>query len=82
MSVRRIVSSPSFRAAFGDLPLASKHGPESVFVQNLPDNRYRPPVPVPITHQGGESYTVMVEAFNTSRQVFFLVYPESIVANV
>ena len=75
LSVRRTLESSEFRRQFGRFSLPDQLGPESFFYQNIPENRFRSPTPWLFERRGQRPVACMVEAYNSTKQIFFLVYP-------
>jgi len=75
LTVRRILESSEFLQQLGSLTLPSRLGPESFFYRNMPVNKFRMPTPWIFERQGHHPVACMVEAYNSTKQIFFLVYP-------
>jgi len=80
LQARRFVASDDFQRAFGDVdwPYTSApeiFGPESWFVRNRPLNNFQVPRHWKMKTVSGERVQCTVEAYDSTRQVFFLVYP-------
>jgi Zn-dependent peptidase ImmA (M78 family) len=79
-ALRRSVTSPSFTARYGDVKWKEKYGIEDSLMKVLPfHNNHK------ITKQtalnirlNGESETFIVEAFNSSYEIFVLLCPASV----
>lgn len=75
LTTRRVLESPEFRKQFGSLNFPKDHGPGSFFFRNSPQNRFRLPTPWRCERHGYPPISCLVEAFNSTKQVFFLIYP-------
>lgn len=76
--LRRMVQSPSFTARFGRLSWPSQCRPGDLLHSFLPlERRFTRPSPCIIRNVNGEDERCVVEAFNSSYQIFILVCPES-----
>lgn len=76
LTVRRTLESGEFRARFGKFTVPEQFGPESFFYRNVPVNKFRLPTPWQ-WQQNSRSSLCLVEAYNSTKQIFFLVYPAS-----
>ncbi len=76
LTLRRSVESPSFIRIFGSGYWRDSYGPQTIFGQSLPEEgRFSRPAACRLTDQDGKSRQCLVEAFDSTYQVFFLVYP-------
>lgn len=75
LSVRRTLESGEFRQLFGSFSLPKQLAPESFFYRNMPLNRFRSPTPWMLERKGHRAVPCLVEAYNSTKQIFFLVYP-------
>lgn len=77
LSVRRTLLSSEFEQHFGSFSLPNHLEPESFFCRNIPANKFRSPTPWMLERQGQRSVACLVEAYNSTKNIFFLVYPVS-----
>ena len=77
MSLRRAVSSPTFLQRFGSIEVPEICGPENLFFRSRPRGKFTPPTPCLLTDSDGDRVEAIVEAFDSTYEVFFLVYPLS-----
>lgn len=73
--MRRAVVSPSFRGHFGDVSWPEECGPEHFFTRHRPRNKLTAPTPYRLVSVNGGSVGCLAEAFDSTHQIFFLVYP-------
>ena len=75
MTLRRAVASKSYLARFG-APLApAACGPGSYFFDNRPTRKFTPPTPFALRDLNRDTVPGIAEAFDSTYEVFFLVYP-------
>lgn len=74
ISLRRFVASPSFIARFGNVtwPATAKAG--SFFFANKPIRKFTSPTPCSLTDVNGDRVDSIVEAFDSSYEIFFLIH--------
>jgi hypothetical protein len=77
VALRRAVVSPAFRARFGGVNWPSECGPGNFFTQNRPGNKFTVPTPCTFVDKDGARVQCLAEAFDSTYQVFFLLYPLS-----
>jgi len=75
MELRRVITSPLFRQQFGAVAWPEKCNGDHLFVRYCPKHRFSPPRPLRIRDRNGEPQECLAEAFNSSHNVLFLVYP-------
>lgn len=76
LTVRRFIPSPEFLQHFGDIPWPETLGPDSWFARNRPKNMFMLPSQWAMKFPQGSRVNCLVEGFDSSRQVFFFIYPE------
>jgi hypothetical protein len=75
LMLRRSIPNPLFRARFGELDWPNTCGPGDFFFENRPRNKFTPPRSFSLSDVNGDSVACLLEAFDSTRQVFFLIYP-------
>ncbi len=76
LALRRSVESPRFIQLFGSGYWRDSYGPQTIFGQSLPqEGRFTRPTVCRLRDRNGKSWECLVEAFDSSYQVFFLIYP-------
>lgn len=78
LKVRRSLESKEFRQQFGAFCVPDRLGPESFFHRHKPLNRFRSPIPWMLERKGHRPVPCLVEAYNSTKQVFFLIYPSQL----
>lgn len=74
MELRRVITSALFDEQFGRVPWPERCGPENFFLRHCP-NKFSRPLPLRIRDRNGEAQDCLAEAFNTTHNVLFLIYP-------
>ena len=75
--VRRIESSPAFRARFGH-PTVNAITPDHLLWPVIPiQRRMTGPIPLTISDLNGQQHECLAEAFNTTHNILILLYPVS-----
>jgi IrrE N-terminal-like domain len=80
LALRRAVVSPAFRDRFGEVSWPSECGPEHFFTRNRPGNKFTVPTPCSFVDRDGARVQCLAEAFDSTYQIFFLLYPLSLKA--
>lgn len=75
LGLRRWIQSDLFTQRFGHLSIKDSQGPDDFFVRHLPRNKFRSPTRFTIKNVNGESEECLLEAFDSTFQVFYLIYP-------
>lgn len=76
LHLRRSIESPPFTRIFGTGYWRDSYGPQTIFGQSMPEEgRFTRPKLCRLTDRGGKPRECLVEAFDSSYQVFFLLYP-------
>lgn len=78
MELRRAFCSPSFAKRFGAQSWPAKSLPGQFFVDSIPRRQFGRPKSCVLTNLNGVAEDCIAEAFNSTYQVFFLIYPTSI----
>jgi Zn-dependent peptidase ImmA (M78 family) len=73
IKVRRSVASKSFEASFGSTWHKMVYGPGEYFYDRLPRKKLSPPGPLQIRDRCGVLHECIAEAFDSSKQIFFLI---------
>ena len=75
--MRRIESSPAFRARFGR-PTVNAITPDHLLWPVIPiQRRMTGPIPLTISDLNGQQHECLAEAFNTTYNILILLYPVS-----
>lgn len=77
LAFRRSAASATFTARFGPLSIPHVCGPESYFFQNRPVRKFTAPTPCTLRDVNRERVACIIEAFDSTFEVFFLLYPLS-----
>jgi hypothetical protein len=77
LALRRAVVSPYFRGRFGDVDWPPECGPGHFFSRNRPGNTFTVPTPRSFADEDGTRVQCLAEAFDSTHQIFFLLYPLS-----
>lgn len=77
LTLRRAVVSPAFRNRFGEVSWPSECGPEHFFSRNRPANKFTVPSSCSLMDRDGTRVQCLAEAFDSTYQIFFLLYPLS-----
>lgn len=75
ITLRRIILSPAFVRQFGGLRLGDVWGEGTFFYNHRPRNKFTAPVMCNIVDVNGDRQNCTAEAFDTTHQVLFLVFP-------
>lgn len=75
LTLRRCIQSDKFTQTFGNLSVKVQQGPDDFFAQHVPRNKFRMPTSCALNNRNGQQEECLVEAFDSSFQVFFLLYP-------
>lgn len=75
LEFRRSITSTTFAAQFGSPAWPQRCGPESFFFRNRPKNKFALPRSLSVRDVNGDDQLCMVESFNSTYQILFLVYP-------
>lgn len=73
LEVRRAVASPTFEERFGKNWNKDQYGPGEFFIEHLPFNRFSRASAFRMKDRNGASRDCTAEAFNSTKQVFFLI---------
>lgn len=75
LTVRRFVFSTGFKEKVGNLKWPEVFEPDSWFVLNRPRNVFALPTPHILQNTKHTKVPCFIEGFDSTRQVFFLIYP-------
>jgi len=75
ITVRRVILSDAFFQQFGNFTVAESWGPGSFFHSHRPANKFTSPVLCKIVDVNGDRQECITEAFDSTHQIFFLLYP-------
>jgi hypothetical protein len=75
IALRRIIASAAFRKEFGNLALNDTYGEGTFFYEKRPSNKFTAATPCTIPDVNGEQQGCVVEAFDSTHQILFLLYP-------
>lgn len=75
LTLRRCIQSDKFSHRFGKLPVKVQQGPDDYFARHVPHNKFRMPTICILKNRNGEQEECLVEAFDSTFQVFYLIYP-------
>jgi hypothetical protein len=75
ITLRRVILSNEFARQFGSLSLMDTWGEGTFFFKNRPRNKFTAPVACNIVDVNGDKQNCLAEAFDTTHQILFLVYP-------
>jgi len=75
MDLRRVIVSPLFQKQFGAVRWPQRSEAGNFFLRHCPAKQFSRPRPLRIHDRNGELQTCLAEAFNTTHNVLFLVYP-------
>jgi hypothetical protein len=81
LEVRRAVASPTFEQHFGRNWHKDQYGPGEFFIEHLPFNKFSRASTFRINDLNGSSRDCTAEAFNSTKQVFFLIRGASVPAS-
>ena len=81
LTLRRCVQSEKFTSRFGKLAVKEQQGPADFFARHVPYNKFRMPTNCTIKNRNGEQEQCLIEAFDSTFQVFYLLYPVTNTAN-
>jgi hypothetical protein len=81
LDVRRAVASPIFEKHFGKNWHKDQYGPGEFFIEHLPFKRFSRAATFRMRDLNGDSRDCTAEAFNSTRQVFFLIRGASVPAS-
>lgn len=73
--LRRIVYSRSFKQRFGELSLNDTWGDDSFFYKHRPRNKFTSPVQCKVNDVNGDGQLCVVDAFDTTHHILFLMRP-------
>jgi hypothetical protein len=76
ITLRRIILSPAFSRQFGSFSIADSWGPGTFFFLHRPMNKFTVPVPCRIVDINGDQQDCVLEAFDSTYQILFLLYPD------
>jgi Zn-dependent peptidase ImmA (M78 family) len=77
MELRRAIPSPSFHEEFGQHDWPQQCGPQDFFMRIRPKNRFTSPRIFRITDLNRQSRECIVEAFDSTHHILFLIYPSN-----
>jgi hypothetical protein len=80
LNLRRAFASSSFQARYGSVAWPTECGPEHFLNRIRPGNKFTSPRPCTIRCSEGERVQCLAEAFDSTHQIFFLVYPQNVSA--
>ena len=75
LTYRRSAASKSYLARFGPLSIPASCGPGTLYFQSRPFGKFRAPTPCTLRDLNREKVAAVVEAFDSTYEVFFLLYP-------
>ena len=75
MSLRRAVASNSFTGRFGNIAWPNEATSENFFYLNKPRGKFTAATPCKLRDLNGEGVHTIAEAFDSTFQIFFLLYP-------
>lgn len=75
LKYRRSAASTPYTRWFGKLTVPALCGPDHVFFHCRPARRFTAPRPFTLTDLNHEKVAAILEAFDSSYEVFFLIYP-------
>jgi Zn-dependent peptidase ImmA (M78 family) len=75
LTLRWAFASRAFAARFGEVTWPAECGPDHFFTSVRPENKLSPPTSCFVTDRNGTHVTCLAEGFDSTHQVFFLVYP-------
>jgi hypothetical protein len=75
IQLRRAVASPTFKARFGNRAWPETCGENTFFFENRPKNKFTAPRPIRLKDVNGDTHACIAEAFNSTHQILFLIYP-------
>ena len=78
LTLRRAVVSPSFRDRFGEVSWPQECGPGHFFSRNRPGKKFTAPTPCGLVDEDGTRVHCLAEAFDSTHQIFFLLFPLSL----
>lgn len=77
-TLRRAVPSPSFEVRYGAVKWKDRLGPEDTLFSHLPHGNRKITKPAPLNVRlNGKAETFVLEAFNSTYEIFVLMYPET-----
>jgi len=82
MELRRSFQSPSFFSRFGEQRWPKKSASGDFFVDNIPRKKLSRPIACVLTNLNGVDDDCRVEVFDSTYQVFFLIYPIGVADDV
>lgn len=77
LAFRRSAASSSYLARFGPLVVNAVCGPGTLYYQHRPFGKFTAPSPCTLSDRNRENVASVIEAFDSTFEVFFLVYPVS-----
>lgn len=77
LSLRRTAASKAYLTRFGPPLVPALCGPGNFFFDNRPSRKFTPPTPFTLQDLNQASVSALAEAFDSTYEVFFLVYPLS-----
>jgi hypothetical protein len=75
LTLRRAACSKPYANRFGRPAAPAASGPGSFFFENRPVNKFTAPTPFALRDRNGDRVPGLAEAFDSTYEVFFLVYP-------
>ena len=75
MALRRVITSPLFETQFGAVTWPVRCDENHFFFRHCPSRWCSQPQPLSIRDRNGDPQACLAEAFNTTHNVLFLVYP-------
>ena len=75
--LRQALHSPSFIKRFGNIPWATQAGPGHLFNLLIPNPKFTPPTPYQLTDMNGVIANCLIEGFDSSYNIFYLIYVSS-----
>lgn len=75
LTLRRCIQSTRFTDRFGALHVKQQQEPGDFFSRHAPRNRFRLPTTCALKNRNGHPEECLIEAFDSTFQVFFLLYP-------
>jgi hypothetical protein len=73
LEVRRAVGSPRFETQFGRNWHKNYYGPGEFFIEHLPFKKFSRAAPLRMRDINGDPHDCIAEAFNSTKQIFFLI---------
>lgn len=75
LTLRRSAASRAYTRRFGPVQAPAVCGPGSFFFEHRPARKFTPPTPFTLRDLNHETVPALAEAFDSTYEVFYLVYP-------